>query len=108
VGVPRTVVQRAASSAVPSNSSDLSCAHDGAGSSGPGSVPPSISFSSQSENSAVASVPAMWETTNRPMSYTAAAAGISVGAPTWVQSTPLREHQTVNTLFFFCTLSQLG
>ena len=108
VGVPRTVVQRAVFTAAPSNSSDFVGAQAGGGSSGSGSGSGSISVSDQSLNSAVASVPAMCDTTNRPMSWVAAADGISVGTPTWVQVVPSLEHQTVNTLFFFWTLSQFG
>ena len=107
-GSPRTVVQRAASSASPSNSSLRTPAHEGGGSLSPGSSPGSISVSDQSLNSAVASVPETCETTNRPMSCTSAADGIAVGAPTWVQSVPLREQKTVNTLRALRTLSQFG
>ena len=88
---PRTTVQRASSSG-PSNSSDIAPAQPGgssySGSSGGTSGSVSIA---QSVNSAVAFVPATCDITNRPMSCTGAADGMSVVTPTCVQSVPFLE-----------------
>ncbi len=62
----------------------------------------------QSVNCAVAFAELMCEITNRPMSCTSAAAGIVVLAPTCVQSVPFLEHETMKSVPYFSTFSQVG
>src|SRR5919108_1533284 len=108
-GAPRTTVQRPRSSG-PSNSSDCPLAQLGGGSDGGssgGGISGSVSIA-QSENCPVAFVPAMCDTTNRPMSCTVAADGIVVVWPTSVQSVPFFEHETMNSVPYFSTFSHVG
>src|SRR5687768_17059641 len=79
-GAPRTVVQRVVLSDEV-NSSVPDGGQAGAGVDG-GSGTFGFVSSDQSVNLAVARVPLMCETTNRPMSWTLAADGIVVVAPT--------------------------
>src|SRR5918992_811355 len=107
--VPRRTVQRPVSSGA-SNSSDAPPAAQlgGVSYSGSGSgISGSVSIA-QSLNWPVAFALARWEVTNRPMSCVAAAAGIVVFAPTWVQSVPFLEHDTMKSLPYFSTLSHVG
>src|SRR5918999_6298525 len=112
-GVPRRTVQRPVSSG-PSNSSESprveqlgGVSYTGWGSGSGWGISGSVSIA-QSLNCAVANVPPMCETTNRPMSCVAAADGIVVLAPTWVHSVPFLEQETMKSVPYFSTFSHVG